>query len=293
MRIIVIGLLVLTAACSSEVTGYDDDNGEDVGTEDTSGQQEDASDSDTASGPPAEDVGGGDTASDAGQPDAEEPDAGEPDAGEPDAGEPTPSDPCEGRTLPDEWMRLTTGPETCRYGDAMSGAYGQWMHDADCSYFEGVYPFTWAEQSGNQRVMGIQPNLNEGRQYIALEIDSADLPADDQGLLDFNIPQAHPLINRRKLVTFSTCPGDFNQEAIEAEMGPGCYLASMVSNFRWGGSDSIDDSNRCGLEPHSTYYINIIHTNSEEGTPIDELEPNPECLEEGCGFRMTPYGNVY
>ncbi len=224
-------------------------------------------------------------------------DAGDGDAAHPDTGESEdtgePSDPCEGRTLSSDWLRLTTGPQTCRYGDAMSGSYGIWMQDADCRYFEGVYPWPWDEQQSSQRVMGVQPQLNDGYQYIALEFDSAALPPDDSGQLNVNIPQADPLLSRRKLMTMSTCPGDFNQEAIEAELGPGCYRESFTNNFRWGGTDHTDAIGRCGLEPHTTYYLNIIHTNDELGTPIDELEPNEECLEDGCGFRLTPAGNVY
>ena len=260
---------------------------------DTGEQELDASNGamDTSSGDDAEaedaGSGGAEDAGNGGDSDVENEDTGESD----DTGES--SDPCEGRTLPADWMRLTTGPETCRYGDAMSGSYGIWMQDADCRYFEGVYPWPWDEQQNSQRVIGVQPQRNEGRQYIALEFDSAALPPDDSGQLNVNIPQADPLINRRKLMTMSTCPGDFNQEAIEDQMGPGCYRESFTNNFRWGGSDHSDAIGRCGLEPHTTYYLNIIHTNDEMGTPMDELEPNEECLEDGCGFRLTPGGNVY
>ena len=277
-------------AKDTSIPGVEDTDtaAEDTASGDAGTAVEDTASGDTGTG--AEDTGAAAEDTGAGEPDGGD-DVGDEDTGSGDNGEQT--DPCEDRTLPSDWMRLTTGAESCRYGDAMSGSYGQWMHEADCRYFEGVYPWPWDEQQGSQRVMGIRPNLNEGRQYIALQFDSASLPASDAGQLDINIPQADPLINRRKLMTMSTCPGDFNQEAIDAEMGPGCYWETFVANFRWGGTDAIDEPNRCGLQPNTTYYINIIHTNSDMGTPMDELEPNPECLEGGCGFRMTPVGNVY
>lgn len=250
----------------------DADDGELDASDDTESDVSDADDT----GADAEDTG---TA----QPDADA-------ATDADNGDDT--DPCEGRVLPSDWTRLTTGDLSCRHSSAGDGNPFGWIDDADCRYFDQIYPWPWDEQQSSQRVIGTRANLDEGRQYIAIEIDSGSIAPDAQGQLDINIPQVHEMENSRKLFSISTCPGDFNQTEIEQQMGDGCYGSSFVDNIRFGGTDYFDEP-RCALEPDETYYINFIHTEDDEGTAIEDLEPAPDCVDTNCGFRLTPYGSAY
>jgi hypothetical protein len=207
---------------------------------------------------------------------------------EPDDEDPTPTPTpaaCEGRGMPSTWNRMTTGGNSCHYRTASEGHGVQ--TSSDCRVFEQVYPFTFDDKTGNQRVLGM-PGSNGGRHYIAMEFNSGNTPADAQGILDINQPQSSNLQLTFKYVSISKCPGDFDVAKIEEEMGPGCIIQTSWHNFAWGGSNSISNVNRCGLEPNTTYYLNIVHTNSPLGTFGGDIEPNPTCASgAGCGARFT------
>lgn len=204
-------------------------------------------------------------------------------------GEPEPPPTCEGRALSADWLRLTTGVFSCRHSSSGDGHPFGWIGSADCRFYADVFPNEWSElATGSQRVVGTRETINGGRQYVAMEFDTGNLPANHTGQLSVNIPQTSGLINRSKHLTISTCPGDFNKQAIDSEMGPGCYIETFTDNFSWGGSNHVAAPGRCGLQPNTTYYLNFIHTLQPPGTPIDEFEVHPDCVENSCAFRLTP-----
>lgn len=196
---------------------------------------------------------------------------------------PTPES-CDGRGMPSTWNRMTTGSNSCRY--STDGSH-RLIQTADCRFFSETYPFKFEDLTSNQVALGT-PGSNGGRHYIAMEFDSGNLPAGTEGTVDINQPQTSNLENAFKYVSISKCPGDFDVDAIEAEMGPGCIIQTSWDNFRWGGTDAVSNLYRCGLEPNTTYYFNIVHTNSPLGTSGGDIEPNPTCATgAGCGSRYT------
>jgi hypothetical protein len=189
---------------------------------------------------------------------------------------------CDGRGMPSNWNRMSTGTNSCHF------QLNQHIQTSDCRFFEEIFPFPFDDKGGNQRVMGMRGN-NGGRHYVALEFDSGSYPGGAQDNLDINQPQTSGLNNRRKLISISQCPGDFDAAKIADEMGPGCIRESFTDNLRVGGSDFVSDPNRCGLQPNTTYYLNILHTNSPVGTSGGDIEPHPDCGDgtSGCGSRYT------
>lgn len=204
---------------------------------------------------------------------------------------PPPPQGCENRTMPSDWNRMTSGSNNCSY---RFGITGNGLDDNDdCRWFgkdgthSGVWPWPWDEQVSFQKVLGV-PSSNNGKHYIALEFNSGTAP-DGEKTINVNVPQSSNLENAQKLISISTCPGDFNKQAIDSEMGPGCLLQSFTTALDWGGAEYISDPFSCGLQPNTRYYFNVIFTNSPPGTAPSDIEPN--CTNfEGCGSRFTPGG---
>lgn len=191
---------------------------------------------------------------------------------------------CTSRTMPSTWVRKTTGGNSCSYGyQAQHGL----KKDHDCRYFNKVWPFDFDQQTSLQRVLGVG-TTNSGRAYIALEFNSGNVPADAQKKITVGIPQSSNLDNRNKILSVSKCPGDFNADEINVEMGPGCIINSWLNSFTWGGSSARSDANRCALEPNQTYYFNIIYTGDPVGTDPSQITPHPDCSTgAGCGTRFS------
>jgi hypothetical protein len=206
---------------------------------------------------------------------------------------------CENRTMPSSWNRMTTGSNSCSY---FFPPEGQSLDTtADCRYFQeitgtdasgnpivtrpGVWPFSWEESTSLARVLGV-PNSNNGRHYIAMEFNSGDIPIGTDRQINTNQPQTAGLDAEPFMMSISRCPGDFNEAAIEAEMGEGCIGNDVVI---WGGPDQQDTFFICGLEENTQYYLNFIFTNSPIGTSPSNIQPN--CTNPaGCGIRVTPSG---
>lgn len=199
---------------------------------------------------------------------------------------------CEGRTLPSDWSRMTNGSNNCSYKFGVTGN-GLDPND-DCRWFGktsthgGVYPWPWDQQTSFQKVVGV-PSSNNGKHYIALEFNSGNTLATEDRFMNVNLPQTSNLQNTQKLLSISRCPGDFNRQEINAEMGPGCVYQTFTNNFAWGGSNFENDPTTCALEPNTRYYFNIIFSDSSPGTAPENIQPNCTNLA-GCGSRFTPSG---
>jgi hypothetical protein len=119
-----------------------------------------------------------------------------------------------------------------------------------------------------------------------MEFNSGDIPIGTDRQINTNQPQTAGLDAEPFMMSISRCPGDFNEAAIEAEMGEGCIGNDVVI---WGGPDQQDTFFICGLEENTQYYLNFIFTNSPIGTSPSNIQPN--CTNPaGCGIRVTPSG---
>ena len=200
--------------------------------------------------------------------------------------------PCEERALLgqgalSDWVRKTTGPNSCVWANPPRTGL---VATADCRFFDQVWPRPWPG-SGNTRNLTVFGN--EGRQFIAMEFDSGNIPADHRGRMTQEVPQFAGANSGFKLWSISRCPGDYNAELIEAEMGPGCVWREelgFTQSFEYGGPDHADDPRRCALAPHTRYYLNLVWTSALPGTAPEDIVPMEICTTERCGMNATPAG---
>ena len=184
--------------------------------------------------------------------------------------------------LPSDWVRKTTGSNSCIWtGFSLDGS-------KDCRFYGETWPQEWPGTT-NSRNLTMGPG-NGGKEYVAWEFNSGDISPTRRGQIAMENPQFDNAVSAPKIWTFSKCPGDFNKEIIEEEMGPGCYqpdqFGSLTTVF-WGGTAEASDS-RCGLEANQTYYLNVIYTDSDAGTSPGDLEPHPSCDGGRCGNNLAP-----
>lgn len=136
----------------------------------------------------------------------------------------------------------------------------------------------------------------ESGRYHALEFQTGPLPAGEKGQIALNesnnFATFHGIKNGRRFMSISKCPGDFHKAKLE----PGCFTASQgVHVFFWEGSAN-ESVIRCPLEPNTTYYLNIVYTDSPENDPNPEWSctgQQPGSSFRGCGNMMTPSGSNY
>jgi len=181
-----------------------------------------------------------------------------------------------------DWRRRGRGFTSCVWqGGAPSPV-------ADCRFYDQVWPSAWPSATVRRDLF---VEGDEGRQFIAMEFDSGDIPFDHEGRLTQEVPQFTGANAAAKMWSISRCPGDFNKELLDAEMGPGCIRASGVTDsFRYGGpSAAIFESTRdCSLQPNTRYFLNIVFTQDEAGSPPEDIEPHPTCVSNRCGMPITP-----
>jgi len=181
------------------------------------------------------------------------------------------------------WRRKTTGSNTCKWGTGSSAD-----PSADCRFYDQVWPSAWPSTTVRRDLF---IDGNEGREFIAMEFNSGNIPFAHEGRLTQEVPQFGGASSAAKIFSISKCPGDFNEDILNAEMGPGCVRDTFVTeSFRYGGPSSsiVNDPGTCALQPNTRYFLNIVFTTDEAGTPPDQIQPNPTCVSARCGVPITP-----
>lgn len=177
---------------------------------------------------------------------------------------------CSNRPPPAGWTRLTSG---CKFvvGSGFQGDCRSWTSLFGGEFLDVV--------GGTQRLATNRLNPNH---YLAIQFNSGNLSPTAEGSITSDRAGGMMELHFR-MFSISTCPGDFDQAAVSAETG--CYgQLSSSRHIFWGGTSS---ARACKLEPNTTYYLNIIGTNSPLGTDPDLLEPN--CPNnENCGAVYDP-----
>lgn len=166
-------------------------------------------------------------------------------------------DPCSGDRAPPPGM---TRAVSCDLFDPST----------DCTSYASVF-------GGIPGSTGIRQIAVGQNQYLAMRLDPAEVPAAASMDINLEALQAHAYIRfGQPLWSISTCPGDFNQAAIVNELGDDdCILDGINAKFgfKYGGSDAVSESNRCGLSlpPGTVYYLNLVWTNDPAGTPNADI----------------------
>lgn len=123
--------------------------------------------------------------------------------------------------------------------------------------------------------------------YSAMGFNTTGLTA-SSGSWVFDTPQFDVQGQGPKLMTISRCPGDFDQDAIQQEMGSFCYdSVSDLSNLRWKRAGT--SGARCALDLNTDYYLNILYSTDAEGTATGDL--SWDCAgndTNDCGNLMVP-----
>ncbi len=153
---------------------------------------------------------------------------------------------------------------------------------ADCTTWKGLFGREFGLTKSTQTKFYQRPN-----EYIAIQFNSGDYPVDAHGRLSGESPQ-YGVETSEVMMTISKCPGDFDADAIAAEMENNCYRKGRASTEMWWQGETKNFSSMCTLDRNTTYYLNILYTDSEAGTPPDRL--NWACAGDPgqtCGRALT------
>jgi hypothetical protein len=153
---------------------------------------------------------------------------------------------CEGRT-PTNMTRAAT----CRAGTS-----------ANCAIYTEVF--------GDFPGSGAKEIEIQSNQYLAMQFTTAGLASTASGI--WTREQVSGGTTGRLLTTISRCPGDFDLQAIQAEMGSDqCYRfqigAGTIQSLKM--PDGL--FTRCPVQPNTTYYLNMVVTDSASGTSPSQL----------------------
>lgn len=189
------------------------------------------------------------------------------------------------RRPPSNWRRLSTGSQSCRWNGSSS-----FLSSADCFFWEGVWPVPFlAGQYSTSRYLATRSA--DAQDYIAVRFNSGSF-SDSYRLGDFHFEAAPNITNTTRIVSISRCPGDFNREAITAEVGSGCIrrFTGPTGNLTWGGPESSGPS--CKLEQNTDYFFNVVFTETPlNGVSWETIEPHPTCQGIGnsnrCGTAVS------
>ena len=156
-----------------------------------------------------------------------------------------------------------------------------WNSSADCHSFDAI--FGQFPGFAMTRFFQIAPN-----EYAALAFNSGTGGAFQRAAIELGEPQWGVMTGRR-LATISRCPGDFRMEP-PAEPGR-CYVAtsSVLQPLVRYGFNPTFLSQDCLLEPHTDYFLNIVYTDSPEGTATSDLQWRCNgSASTSCGNTLVP-----
>jgi hypothetical protein len=145
--------------------------------------------------------------------------------------------------------------------------------DVDCTSYSAVF-------GGVPGTTGIRQFSLSRNQYASMALSLPDgVPANAEVAINARELQGgNADIEAGNLIwSISTCPGDFNVDAISQELDSACVKTGFLAQngFAFGGSAFADDSDICALpgEPGKVFYLNILYTLDDPNTtPSTQLE---------------------
>ena len=182
----------------------------------------------------------------------------------------------EDRSMPSNWLRLTTGINSCFWNG------GIFQSGYDCSFWtrppgsdpSGIWGTPFWQSTGNTRRLAT--NRRAAREYVAIQIDTTGLPGNYVGRM---LAESAGSMFRtaRTIYSISECPGDFSTQAV--------CTNNISVGVPFGGSNTDRD---CALEAGRIYYLNLVASESPVGTPGADIQPS-------CNFATsnTACGWVY
>lgn len=125
---------------------------------------------------------------------------------------------------------------------------------------------------------GIRQFAVDPNRYAAMAFSLPDgVPSGANAVINARELQGSPIPKGNVIWSISTCPGDFNVDAISQELDSACVKSGFLAQngFAFGGSSFTGDSDVCALPgtPDQTFYLNILYTEDNPNTtPSTELE---------------------
>lgn len=168
--------------------------------------------------------------------------------------------------------------------------------NVDCTQWTSFFGSPFPQSSSTTRFF-----QNPG-EYIALQFNTgSNWTGDLSGRFSIGEPQfGNPVFQPGSSIsTISRCPGDFNRDAIVSETEAACYSSpnpfTGVSGFpRFSTKDYSGNRGNtrhfCALEPNTTYYLNVVFTNSPAGTSPNSLNWVCGSSQSRCGYLVQVQG---
>ncbi|MEX0915582.1 MAG: hypothetical protein WD397_01520 [Wenzhouxiangellaceae bacterium] len=162
--------------------------------------------------------------------------------------------------------------------------HNTWIGSTNCFEYASLFGQEFPGFTGQGKNFALERDT-----YVALEFSTAGL-SHSKGLWTFETPNLAPTTRGPRLMTISQCPGDFDRDAIEAEMGSNCYVRTDTLQKSVFWKQAGTSGARCELDLDKTYYLNMIYTTDPAGTPPAELEWACGSNEStsGCGDLTAP-----
>ncbi|MDZ7791295.1 MAG: hypothetical protein U5L08_12550 [Xanthomonadales bacterium] len=179
-------------------------------------------------------------------------------------------------------------PEGCEGVGELSD-YAEWTESTDLRF--GTPP-SWEGSFGNGFPKGntFELKLDKG-EYAALRFTTPSyIGAASTGQINGETSASQSYGPGQRLMSITPCPGQFNPAEIDDSR---CLIAQMNTGdqFKWVGAGHSQAQYRCELEPDTTYFLNILFSESPTGV----LPPvQSECASAGhsaCGMKLEPRDN--
>mgnify|MGYP005848669517 CR=1 FL=1 len=156
--------------------------------------------------------------------------------------------------LPSE-LEIPPGCEGRQPGNATATASCIFGDDTvNCFAYQEVFGDSFP---GRFRGREIETSANT---YMAMKFSTAGLTATSGGW-SFQTPQFGSRNTGAKQMSISTCPGDFDADAVAADMGSSQCIAKtsgITPSVRW--KQAGESGFGCPLEPNREYWLNLIYT---------------------------------
>lgn len=142
--------------------------------------------------------------------------------------------------------------------------------DTNCFSYQEVFSDPFPGESRGREF------LTQAGTYVAMKFSTNGLAATSGGW-SFQTPQFASRNTGSKQMSISTCPGDFDADAIASDMGStSCIVKTSATTptVRW--KQAGDSGSECPLELGREYYLNIIYTS-------DPVSDDPGTVQYDCG----------
>ncbi len=184
-------------------------------------------------------------------------------------------------------------PEGCEDVAELSD-FPDWAEATDALYGSGVVnPSTWSAVFGDSFPEGgtFHLQLTKG-EYAAMRFTTpANLNSLSAGSINSEISSTSSQSGAGpRMISITTCPGVFDPQEISDS---DCLAANVGSgeSFKWTGPGHQFAFFQCELQPNTTYYLNMLFSDSDAGTLPPEQATCRRTSDTACSLILEPRDN--